>query len=161
MVLCGRGLRLCHCMVSSIQPRCKDLHSLAWSWDGVMSPRRDQLWAVSTLLPMLALGKVSGNIHPMSHKAPRDAGWRRARKTELERAAQWVKLRTEGSPEWLLPLVTSPKTGACMASHGTGSVNDKDQAMEVHPLPPCCRHLGNRAAAPRSSEGTGTGGGDQ
>lgn len=128
---------------------------------GVMSPSRDQLWAVSTLLPMLALGKMSGNSHPMSHKAPRGAGWRRARKTELERAAQGVKLRTEGSPGWLLPLVPSPKTGACVVSHGTGSVNGKDQAMEAHPLPPCCRHIGNGAAAPRSSEGTGTGGGDQ
>lgn len=91
---------------------------------GVTSPSRDQLWAVSILLPMLAPGKASGNSHPVSHKAPQGAAWRRARRTELEGAAQSVKFRTEGALEWPLPLVISPKTGVCVVSRGISAENE-------------------------------------
>lgn len=109
---------LCHHTASAMQPSPRDLHSLAWSWDGVMRPSPEQVWAVSTLLPMLAPGEVSGNSHPVSHQASWGAGWRRARRAELEGAG------LRGAPEWSLSLVTSPKTGACVVSRGISAVNE-------------------------------------
>lgn len=110
MVLGGIGLSLCATtwsLPSSPDPRtCIPWHGAEM---GLTSPNRDQLWAVSILLPMLAPGKMCGYSHLMSHKAPRGAGWRRAKRTELEGAAQRVKVRTEGAPKWPLSLVTSPK----------------------------------------------------